>query len=531
VPGSLEADPVAAEVSVSVVPGGAAARVTGLELAGVAAHPGTALRMRGHAPARAPWEVSFSLRPGANAPVAATAALAPLPGGTGESAVALGLCRAGEPREGAAPERVLLLIDRSRSVGPAGISLERDLGRALLEALPPSVRFNAVFFDRGAAPLFPVARAATEEALAAFEAQAGPGQLGNGTSLPHALKTATDLARFEGEARTWLVLITDGAIPESERAEALLAATASLPPARTDALVLVVRPGGDEPAPGPAQEVLRALPGRLGGVLRTVDPADLRGAVAEVVTSARRGGDLFAVSVGAPGGKRTEAFSAVPPAAGDTRIFRAPTPGPLVLSGRHAGEAFTAPLAVRALARATLAPHLGGAAAAWTGRDPRLLAWVETAAGPPPLADDVPRGQMDRTVVRNALSLAYMPRARACYLSRRVRGADDIQLRGRLRLELHLERGEMLEAVVRRSSLNRPEIEACLREAAFGVEIPRPLHRDAPVIAILNLIFQPRTPPPGAADASALSREIDLLLGPITFPSDPRDLLDEPAAP
>jgi hypothetical protein len=86
----------------------------------------------------------------------------------------------------------------------------------------------------------------------------------------------------------------------------------------------------------------------------------------------------------------------------------------------------------------------------------------------------------------------------------------------------------MVEAVVRRSTLNRPEIEACLREAAFGVEIPRPLHRDAPVVAALNLIFQPRTPPPGSQDASAFSKEIDLLLGPIHFPGDPRELLDDP---
>jgi hypothetical protein len=445
--------------------------------------------------------------------------------------VALAVCRDDGPGEGPAPERVLLVIDRSRSVGPAGISLERDLARVLLEALPPSVRFNAVFFDRAAAPLFPIARAATEEALDALAAQTSPGQLENGTDLPRALETAARLIKQEGEGRTWLVLITDGAVPEKERAEALLAAIASLPPARTDVLVLVVRPGGDEPAPGPAQEVLRALPARHGGVLRSIDPADLRGSVGEVVASARRGGDLFAVSVTA-GARRTELFSAVPPGTGQTRLLRLTAGGgPLTVTGRRGGEAISAPLAAARMPASAVAPHLGAGASSWLAVTPKLAAWVEPAAPALPLADDVTRGQMDRQVVRNALSLAYMPRARACYVGRRVRTPSDFQLRGRLRLELHLERGEMVEAVVRGSTLNRPEIEACLRDAAFGVEIPRPLHRDAPVVAALNLVFQPRTPPPGSQDASAVGREIDLLLGPISFPSDPQELLDTPANP
>jgi len=269
------------------------------------------------------------------------------------------------------------------------------------------------------------------------------------------------------------------------------------------------------------------LPAHFGGVLRTIDPNDLRGAVGEVVGAARRGGDLFAVSVGA-GGRRVEAFAAVPPGSGQTHVFRVPGSGAATLSGRRAGDAFAVPLAAAQVPPSTLAPQLGHVAGAWLGTDARLAAWVETATGPPPLLEDIPRGQMDRAVVRNSLSLAYMPRARACYLNRSVHGADDFQLRGRLRLELHLERGEMVDAVVRQSTLRRPEIEACLREAAFGVEIPRPLHRDAPVVAALNLIFQPRTPPPGSQDASALSREIDLVLGPVSFPSDGRDLLEDP---
>jgi hypothetical protein len=120
-----------------------------------------------------------------------------------------------------------------------------------------------------------------------------------------------------------------------------------------------------------------------------------------------------------------------------------------------------------------------------------------------------------------------MPRARACYLSRRVANGADLALRGRLRLELHLERGELEDAIIRRSSLDRPEIERCVREAAFNVEYPRPMFRDAPTVAAVNLVFRPRTPEESQPDASPFDRQIDLILGPVTF--DPQKLLESEA--
>src|SRR6185369_14665851 len=147
--------------------------------------------------------------------------------------------------------------------------------------------------------------------------------------------------------------LSDGAVPEGERAEALLAAASSLPAARTDVLVLLIRPGGDEPASPPAQELLRALPARFGGVMRTIDPNDLRGSVAEVVGAARRGGDLFSVAVAA-GGRKVEAFAAVPPGSGQTHVFRIPGSGGPTLSGRRGGEAFSTALAAAPVAASAL---------------------------------------------------------------------------------------------------------------------------------------------------------------------------------
>jgi len=58
---------------------------------------------------------------------------------------------------------------------------------------------------------------------------------------------------------------------------------------------------------------------------------------------------------------------------------------------------------------------------AWAGSHPDLAVFLEAVVvRPKPPADGVARGQMDPLVLRNALALAYMPRARACYLSRRV---------------------------------------------------------------------------------------------------------------
>jgi hypothetical protein len=153
-------------------------------------------------------------------------------------------------------------------------------------------------------------------------------------------------------------------------------------------------------------------------------------------------------------------------------------------------------------------------------------------AGAKKASDEVVHGQMDATVLRNTLSLAFMPRARACYLSRRAARAGDAFLRGRMRLELTIERGELHDAVVRQSTLNNPTLETCVRDAAFAVEYPRPEHRDAPTVANLNLVFRPRTPEQVAPDASPQEREMDrdieMILGPVKPSADATDLiLDE----
>jgi len=170
---------------------------------------------------------------------------------------------------------------------------------------------------------------------------------------------------------------------------------------------------------------------------------------------------------------------------------------------------------------------VSGKRRAWAGANSSMAIAILPApghTGKP--SDDMVHGRMDPTVLRNALSLAFLPRARACYLSRRVAKAGDAYLRGRMKLELSIERGELHDAVVRSSTLGNPDIENCVRKAAWAVEYPRPEHRDAPTTANLNLVFQPRTAQESPPDASPLDREIELILGPLTLTADFTDLIE-----
>jgi hypothetical protein len=211
--------------------------------------------------------------------------------------------------------------------------------------------------------------------------------------------------------------------------------------------------------------------------------------------------------------------------------------GTLVVRGRHAGGA----VALRAAAVEIGASWAGALVArptpiGWSRIDADAAFLLSPAETLPGAEEPAVRGRMDRDVVQRTLGYAFLPRARACYLTRSIKSAADFQLKGRLRLELHLERGEMMGAAVRRSTLGRPDIEECLREAAFAVEVPRALHSDAPVIAALNLVFRPRTEPSRGQvagkshDAGATDEAIDRLLGPRPPPSDPLELLIEDAS-
>ena len=115
-------------------------------------------------------------------------------------------------------QNVLFVIDRSRSVGLAGLAAEHDVATHLLDLLAPTTRFDVLFFDRTLTRLFPMARTATRDATGSIEAEMVPDRLANGTDLEGALRAAGEMLRREASSfgpRALLAVITDGALPET----------------------------------------------------------------------------------------------------------------------------------------------------------------------------------------------------------------------------------------------------------------------------------------------------------------------------
>jgi hypothetical protein len=518
-PAATESVPPPAEVTVTTRDAG------DLEIAGArAAAAGGGGRATGRASTRAGWEISWTPRdpaPAGDAP-ALEARLAVAPASATETAVGYAL-RSRAARPAGPPSSVLLLVDRSRSVGLPGLSAERDLGRRLLESLPPSLRFDALFFDRGQKRLFPMSRPATREAIETFEAEMVPSRLENGTDLPAVLREAGGLLRREASAfgpRALLVVITDGAIPDQQDGGALDRALGKVPGLELAVAAFAVRPADDDPMSSAARQALRAFAGARGGIAREVVTGELDEAVREALVALDRGGDLTAVRLGGPGHARTLADALAPgaAAAGVVMLTGGPPDKLEIEATAHGRRIATAPQRIaipRPWLRALGAPS-PSASSAGTARvliASSLVALVEPVPHPAAATEPPVRGSMDRLVMRNVLSLAYMPRARACYLDRTGATPAERDLAGRVRLAIDVARGEVERANIQSSTLNHADIERCLREGAFAIEVPRAVRSDAPVTAILNLVFRPRTTEkrPGG-EPGGLADQIDLLV-------------------
>jgi hypothetical protein len=563
IPESLEENPVPAEVTLTIEPHPDGNRLAQATLAGMPAEirPGTRrLVVRGLAPARAAWDVSWSYQgdlgtfPGQAlatlAPVAkqgrdrhrpqvAVVAMACLDRAT----ATLGVVGKEGPTRPGLPSSVMVLVDRSRSVGQGGVSAERQIALALLDALPPTVPFNAILFGETATPLFPLPRMTTRETLDAFSAAADPNRLEKVTDLVAALARARALASAWSPGSSepsWIAIVTDGALPVGQTAEKMQQALSGKGDQGTRVLVLLVRQRGDDSVGRAELAEYARLAERFGGTVLEVPPGSAQETARSVVSSMLAGGDWFGLRF--DGTKLADVLSA---GQGASTVFVADghlsAQRRLRFSARGTEpkshrEVETVRLAVKpALAKSEwVAPLVAGDSArrrAWAGATSSVALAVLPASPPPKKSgDEIVRGRLDETVLRNALALAFMPRARACYVSRRVATATDAFLQGKVRLELTIERGELHGAVVRQSTLNHPEIESCLCAAAFAVEYPRPEHRDALTVANLNLVFRPHTSQDKRPDASPLDREIELVLGPMTFTTDFKDLLEKTPA-
>ena len=390
-PPSPEATPLPAEVSV-VGPG-----LGDLEIAGVhTALPGHASAARRHArehgagrrhvraaptrvSTRSGWEISYTLAPSAIASAAAkdgpvlegAAAVAEI--SPRESAIAFSVrARASGPP--AAPESVLFVIDRSRSVGLAGLAAEHDVATHLLDLLAPTTRFDVLFFDRTLTRLFPMPRTATRDATGSIEAEMVPDRLANGTDLEGALRAAGEILRREASSfgsRALLAVITDGALPETTTGARLDAALGAIPGIDLGVAMIAVRPGDDDPIAPAARQALAAVAEARGGVERELRADDINDALPSLVEVLAAGGDVFAARVAFD---KTSARlpGTVSPGGGFTGVVR--VPGKLRkgadIAGVTRGHNLRAPLKPIAVDAAWLRPHAAEGAVGARGARP-----------------------------------------------------------------------------------------------------------------------------------------------------------------
>ncbi|HSY40734.1 MAG TPA: VWA domain-containing protein [Polyangia bacterium] len=531
-PAAIERLPPAAEVALRLT-GAADANIAGVPVP-LAAGAETA---NGRASTRSAWEILWTPRnpsaPGAPL-LEARVALAPL--GPQQSALAFLARRRPGPSSGS-PGSVLFLVDRSRSVGLPGLSAERDLVRALIEALPPSTRFDALFFDRGTRRLFPMSRPATRQAIEGFEAEMVPDRMQNGTDLPAALHEAGALLRREATTfgpRALLVLVTDGALGDEDGAALDRAlggglgnssgSTPGSPPGLDVSLAaLTVRAVDDEPAGARARDALRALAAARGGVARELRASELGDGVPAALADLQHGGDLGAIRLVADGVARRISESLTPGGLlAGVVPWKGRPPRTVRIEAIARGQRITvAPIPTR-LAPEWLRPWVVSAPASASANPTRFLSAPSVVALVEPVlhsstasaaSETAVKGSMDRMVIRNVLSLAYMPRARACYLNRTAATPALRDLAGKVRLAIELARGEVGGVKIESSTLGNPEIERCLQESAFEIEVPRAARSDAPVTAVLNMVFRPRTSDKRAdVDLGEVGNEIDLVI-------------------
>jgi hypothetical protein len=521
VPASSESTPLPADVRVSA-PG--ARGLHDLTIAGATTRLGAATR----APARAAWEISWSVTAPPASGLYPTLAVDVASGPVTAAGVTVALSfEARSGKVSAPPTSVLLLIDRSRSVGPGGAAAERDLAKKLLEALPPSTRFDALLFDRGAARLFPAFRPATREALSALDPELLPDKLRNGTDLPAALRAAGDLLRREAAnlgPRVLLAIISDGALPSGTASNGALFPNAlgEVPGVDVRVAAWILRPLDDEPAPRSGVLALHKLVAHRLGLAREVRANELDEAVASALVTLARGGDVSDIDLVAKGDAQ-HVIDHLAPGESSSGVYDVPEV-PAVAAGLGVTVAY-APRVSR-VEGSWLTPLMGLTQPTRALLAPDLVAIVEPVERPTIIHAQPVRGALDRDVVRNTLALAFLPRARACYLNRSSATSFERDLAGRVKLEMDLTRGEVSRATIRDTTLASPTIESCLREGALELDVPRPLRSDFPVTAVLNLVFRPRTQEKRATpEEEKLGAQIDLVIEDLhkTQPPPPAD--------
>ena len=320
-------------------------------------------------------DAALDFGPGAARPVVSFAT-SPIRDGIG----ALGLAVLTPPPSGPpaiAPERLLLVIDVSRSLGAAGLEAAATLADALLAAAPAGTRVEAILFDHAARPLFGGFRANDRDARKALADALRPGDMDNGSDLGAALDAARAVLRqqpaqvrpaqgFERGVRapTLVAILSDGMLPLDLTARRALDRVGHdvLPEIEIFAATLVP---DEAPVPDTRDGVLPALAGKTQGRAVAVRFGESAARARTLAAELARPAPLTDVSVEVGDAilERMDVPRTIAPGQGVIAVglYRGPAPRALALTGQQGGVALRLPARRdAALGREGLALALAG---------------------------------------------------------------------------------------------------------------------------------------------------------------------------
>jgi hypothetical protein len=121
-------------------------------------------------------------------------------------------------------------------------------------------------------------------------------------------------------------------------------------------------------------------------------------------------------------------------------------------------------------------------------------------------------GGLDKAILRRLVRTHVIPLAKACY-DRALRKDD--RLAGSLELVFEVSRGEVVAASIEKSSFGVPELEACVTDAVFTIDVPRVVETDREITMV-------RYPLSFVVEGATVTDEVK----PEPKPADPNDPLE-----
>lgn len=411
--------------------------------------------------------------------------------------------------------RALFVIDTSRSMELVGRTNVGRLVARIASALPAGTEIEGVVYDRTADRVFGAWKPGGPTTIAELQAAVTKRPPRNGTSLPTAFALANKAITDGARAQTLVVVVSDGVLGETSGSE--LTRALDLKTSTVDVLAVVLDPGATK---SPDAEALRSPVNLYGGSFVELGVSELDSAL-ELVDSWLRpawlelamGSLEIPATLHAGGGFTRTVIHRGNPANlvlrghGDTTIKIAPRPGPAAPIAAVALAALDpdrpafvdhpapddsdlergATLAKKARAAVPFVREdLAFAVLSAQGKVAASRKEMVRGGGPYervtllPDQDPLDTGTRLRAAPLSASAISKItlerlfrdqlqPKAYACY--QRALGIDP-KLAGTVMFDLRMGRGEVTQATA--TGLVSPTFEACLLDAAYGLEVPFP---------------------------------------------------------